>query len=54
MLKHSQNLQSSNFKMSLQYLKKEVRDEFDFCLQISVKVSYKIILTLWASKFLTV
>ena len=54
MLKHSQNSQSSNFKMSLQYLKKEVRDEFDFCLQISVKVSYKIILTLWASKFLTV
>ena len=30
MVKHSQNSQKSKFVMSLQYLKKEVRDEVDF------------------------
>ena len=30
MIKHSQSSQNSKFAMSLQYLKKEVRDEFDF------------------------
>ena len=30
MVKHSQGSQSSNFAMSLQYLIKEVREEFDF------------------------
>ena len=30
MVKHSQSFQNSYFAMSLQYLKKEVRDEFDF------------------------
>ena len=30
MVKHSQSFQSSIFVMSLQYLKKEVRDEVDF------------------------
>ena len=30
MVKHSQSFQNSKFSMLLQYLKKEVRDEFDF------------------------
>ena len=30
MVKHSQSFQDSKFAMSLQYLKKEVRDEVDF------------------------
>ena len=30
MVKHSQSYQKSKFVMSLQYLKKEVRDEVDF------------------------
>ena len=30
MVKHSQSFQNSKFAMSLQYLKKEVRDEVDF------------------------
>ena len=32
--------------MSLQYLKKEVKDEVDFFMQINIKVSYKLISTL--------
>ena len=51
--KHSQSSQNSKFAMSLQYLKKEVTDEVDFCMQINIKVSYKLISTLWASKFPT-
>ena len=59
MVKHSQNSQKSKFVMSLQYLKKEVRDEVDFLhadkhqsfLQVDfntlgIKVSYKVILSL--------
>ena len=59
MVKHSQSSQNSKFAMSLQYLKKEVRDEVDFLhvdkhqsfLQadfntLSIKVSYKVILLL--------
>ena len=30
MVKHSQSSQNSKFSMSLQYLKKEVRNEFEF------------------------
>ena len=30
MVKHSQNSQKNKFAMSLQYLKKEIRDEVDF------------------------
>ena len=30
MVKHSQSSQNSKFAMSLQYLKKEVKDEVDF------------------------
>ena len=58
-VKHSHSSQNSKFTMSLQYLKKEVRGEIDFLhadkhqrfLQVdfnilSIKVSYKVILTL--------
>ena len=58
-VRHSQSSQNSKFTMSLQYLKKEVRDEVDFLhvdkhqsfLQadfntLSIKVSYKVILLL--------
>ena len=56
-VKHPQSSQDSKFPMSLQYLRKEVRDEVDFLhagkhqnfLQVdfntfSIKVSYKVIL----------
>ena len=62
MVKHSQSSQNSKFAMSLQYLKKEVRDEVDFLhadkhqseLQVDfntfgTKVSYKVILSLLMS-----
>ena len=31
-VKHSQSFQNSTFKMTLQYLEKEVRDKVDFCM----------------------
>ena len=37
--------------MPLQYLKKEIIDEDDFLLQINIKISYKLIFTIWALKF---
>ena len=59
MVKHSQSSQKSKFVMSLQYLKKEVRDEVDFLhadkhqsfLEVDlnilgIKVSYKVVLSL--------
>ena len=59
MVKHSQSSQNSKFALSLQYLKKEVRDEVDFVhpdkhqnfLQVDfntlgIKVSYKVTLSL--------
>ena len=58
MIRHSQNSQNSKFAMSLQYLKKEVRDEVDFLhadkhqsflpvdfSTLAIKVSYKGILS---------
>ena len=45
MVSHSQSSQNK-FAMSLQYLKKEVKDEVDFFMQINIKVSYKLISTL--------
>ena len=58
MIKHSQSPQNSKFAMSLQYLKKEVRDEVDFLDAekhqsfqqvdfniLGIKVSYKVILS---------
>ena len=63
MVNHSQSYQNSKFAMSLQYLKKEVRDEIDFLhtdkhqsfLQVDfntlgIKVSYKVILSLLMGK----
>ena len=44
MIKHSQSFQNSKFAMTLQYLKKQVRDEIDFLH--SNKVSYRLISTL--------
>ena len=59
MIKHSQNSQNIKFDMSLQCLKKEVRDEVDFLhahkhqsfLQVNfnalgINVSYKVTLSL--------
>ena len=46
MVNHSQSSQNNKFAMSLQYLKKEVKDEVDFFMQINIKVSYKLISTL--------
>ena len=59
MVKHSQSSQTRKLAMSLQYLKKEVRNEVDFLhadkhqsfLQVDfnilgIKVSYKVILSL--------
>ena len=39
MVKHSQSSQSSKFAMSLQYLKKQVKMNLSFCVQINFKVS---------------
>ena len=39
MVKHSQISQNCKFAMSIQYLRKEVRDEIDFLHEISIKIS---------------
>ena len=44
-VKHYHSSQNSKFAMSLQYLKKEVRDEVVFNT-LGMKVSYKVILSL--------
>ena len=53
MVKHSQSSQSSKFAMSLQYLKKEVRDEVGFLHTDKHQSFLQVISTLWASKFPT-
>ena len=53
MAKYSQSYQNSNFAMSLQYLKKEVRYKVDILHADKHRVSYKLVLTLWPSKFPT-
>ena len=58
-VKHSQSSENSKFAMSLQYLKKEVRNEVDFLYSdfhqrfleldfntLGIKVSYKVMLSL--------
>ena len=50
MVKHFQSSQNNKFAIYLQYLKEEIRDEVDFNT-LGIKVSYKLISTLWASKF---
>ena len=47
-VKHFQSSQNSKFTMSVQNLKKDVTDEVDFCMEINIKVAYKLISTLWA------
>ena len=39
MIKHSKSTQRNKFAISLQYLKKEVRNGVHFCMQINIKVS---------------
>ena len=64
MVKHSQSYQNSRFAMSLQYLKKDVRDEVDFLLAdkhqsflqvdlntLSIKILNKVILSLLMGMF---
>ena len=49
MVKHLQSFPNSKFAMSLQYVKKEVRDELEMNVKVKVKaikVSYKVILLL--------
>ena len=53
MVKYFQSSQNSKFTMSVQYLKKEGRDKLIFRMQISIKVAYKLISTLWAPKLAT-
>ena len=36
-VRHAQITQNKSFRMSLQYLKKEIRDEVDFYMQINIK-----------------
>ena len=43
MVKHSQSFQNSKFAMSLQYLKKKLEIKLIFCMQINIKVFYKLI-----------
>ena len=52
-VKRSQNFQNSKVTMSLQYIKREVRKGVHFSLQMNIKVSYRLISTLWASKMPT-
>ena len=51
MVKHSRSSQNSNFAMSLQYIKKELRDKNYFLHADNIKVSYNLISTFWASEF---
>ena len=44
MVKHSQSSQNSKFAMSLQYLKKEVRDEVNFLHAGKHQSFYKLVL----------
>ena len=39
MIKHSQSIQSNKFAISLQYLKKKLGKDFNFCMQKNIKVS---------------
>ena len=41
--RHAQMTQNNKVAISLQYLKKEGSDKVDFYMQISMKVSYKLI-----------
>ena len=47
MVKHFQSSQNSKFTISVQYLKKDVRDRVDLLL-VNIKVAYKLISILYA------
>ena len=47
MAKHAHITQNNKFPISLQHLKKEVSDAVDFCMQISIKTCFKLILWFW-------
>ena len=51
MVKHSQSSQNSKFAMSSQYLKKKLEIKSIICMQINIKLSQKLISTVWASWF---
>ena len=51
-IKHSQSSQNTKVTVSLQYIKKNVR-ELIFSLQMNIELSYWLISTLWASKMPT-
>ena len=51
MVKKSQSLQHIKFAMFLQYSKIKLEMQLIFCMQINIKVSYKLISTFWTSKF---
>ena len=53
MVKHFQSSQNSKFTMSVQYLKKKASDKLIFCMQINIKVAYKLISTIWAPNLAT-
>ena len=53
MFKHFQSSQNSKFTMSVQYLKKKASDKLIFCMQINIKVAYKLISTIWAPNLAT-
>ena len=52
-VKHSQSSPNFKFAMFLQYIKKKLEMKLISCMQINIKVSYKLISTLCASKFPT-
>ena len=52
-VKHSQSLENSKFAMFLNISKKKLEMKLIFCMQINIKVSCKLISTLWASRFPT-
>ena len=41
--KHAKVTQNNKFAISLKYFKSEVSDEADFCMQINMKVFFKLI-----------
>ena len=42
MARHAQITKNNKSAISLQYLKNEVSDKVDFCMQIRMQVSYKL------------
>ena len=53
MVKHSKSSQNNKRAMSFNISKKKLEMKLIFCMQINIKVFYKLISALWASKFPT-